>query len=291
MRLSTSSLAGTARTLVAVGTSSELFMFCTMRAATPRSGTVVLPSAGRRRRRSAGLRRRGLRRPRPASRRTASRRGVARGRLRGGRCRRSRWASPPGGRRGRRPATVDRLLAVAAASRARGGGVVRRGGRARPRPVVGEEVVPGVVDARRIGQIALVHLVDDPLVGTEIRERIVLRSLLGRHSRVRLFHHRSTARDDLVTWDGNHVRFRLRRQLLPLWTRPRSDSGPYRPSPPSWPFSRAVFGQDGCGAVADPMVGDRTAGGGRWRPGGVSSRQPGHRAGTPSTRATCPGSP
>src|SRR5919107_2143074 len=44
MRLSTSSFAGTARTLVAVGTSSEASMFCTIRAATPRSGTTVAPA-------------------------------------------------------------------------------------------------------------------------------------------------------------------------------------------------------------------------------------------------------
>src|SRR3954454_6574469 len=39
IRLSASSLAGTARTLVAVGTLSEASMFCTIRAATPLSGT------------------------------------------------------------------------------------------------------------------------------------------------------------------------------------------------------------------------------------------------------------
>src|SRR5690349_7704024 len=39
MRLSASSFAGTARTLVAVGTWSEVSMFWAMRAATPRSGT------------------------------------------------------------------------------------------------------------------------------------------------------------------------------------------------------------------------------------------------------------
>src|SRR3954449_13582969 len=38
MRLSTRSLAGTARTLVAVGTVSEAFMFLTTAAAAPRSG-------------------------------------------------------------------------------------------------------------------------------------------------------------------------------------------------------------------------------------------------------------
>src|SRR5437763_8127005 len=44
MRLSTSSFAGTARTLVAVGTVSDWSMLATMRAATPRSGTVFAPA-------------------------------------------------------------------------------------------------------------------------------------------------------------------------------------------------------------------------------------------------------
>src|SRR3954447_16559186 len=45
MRLSASSLAGTARTLVAVGTVSEAFMFLTTLAAAPRNGTRVTPLA------------------------------------------------------------------------------------------------------------------------------------------------------------------------------------------------------------------------------------------------------
>src|ERR687885_2326698 len=44
IRLSASSLAGTARTLVAVGTVSEAFMFLTTLAAAPRSGTRFGPS-------------------------------------------------------------------------------------------------------------------------------------------------------------------------------------------------------------------------------------------------------
>src|SRR3954471_4206011 len=44
MRLSASSLAGTARTLVAVGTVSETFMFLTTAADAPRSG-LCLPAA------------------------------------------------------------------------------------------------------------------------------------------------------------------------------------------------------------------------------------------------------
>src|SRR3954451_7247939 len=46
MRLSASSLAGTARTLVAVGTVSETFMFLTTAAAAPRSGDWVPPATG-----------------------------------------------------------------------------------------------------------------------------------------------------------------------------------------------------------------------------------------------------
>ena len=45
IRLSASSLAGTARTLVAVGTVSEVSMLATTRAAAPRSGTVSPPVA------------------------------------------------------------------------------------------------------------------------------------------------------------------------------------------------------------------------------------------------------
>src|SRR4051794_14082453 len=45
MRLSMSSLAGTARTLVAVGTSSEASMFVTTRAAGPRNGVTCDPPA------------------------------------------------------------------------------------------------------------------------------------------------------------------------------------------------------------------------------------------------------
>src|SRR4051812_304379 len=46
MRLSMSSLAGTARTLVAVGSSSDCSMLATMRAAMPLSGLVSAPAAG-----------------------------------------------------------------------------------------------------------------------------------------------------------------------------------------------------------------------------------------------------
>src|SRR5919112_1006184 len=46
MRLSASSFAGTARTLVAVGTVSETFMFLTTLAAAPRSGDCVPAATG-----------------------------------------------------------------------------------------------------------------------------------------------------------------------------------------------------------------------------------------------------
>src|ERR1700759_678447 len=46
IRLSASSLAGTARTLVAVGTVSDCCMFFAMAAAAPRIGLTCSPSAG-----------------------------------------------------------------------------------------------------------------------------------------------------------------------------------------------------------------------------------------------------
>src|SRR5688500_13308663 len=46
MRLSASSFAGTARTLVAVGTVSETFMFLTTAAAAPRSGDCLPAATG-----------------------------------------------------------------------------------------------------------------------------------------------------------------------------------------------------------------------------------------------------
>src|SRR3954463_6543304 len=45
MRLSARSLAGTARTLVAVGTDSDAFMFLTTALAAPRSGVLVPPGS------------------------------------------------------------------------------------------------------------------------------------------------------------------------------------------------------------------------------------------------------
>ena len=170
MRLSASSLAGTARTLVAVGTVSETFMFLTTAAAAPRSG-LCLPAAtgvagfgggrgaawlgglGGRRAALGGSAAGSARRPaRPAG---CGRRG---GRGLGG-APASRPAAAPwpaaAGAVGRRGAA---RCAVAAADRA-------------ARPVVGEELVPGLVHAGRVGEVLLVHLLDQPLVGAESRHR------------------------------------------------------------------------------------------------------------------------
>ena len=92
MRLSTSSLAGTARTLVAVGTSSEASMFCTIRAATPRS-VVALRPAGAAGALAAGFAGRAWPAAWPVGRRRRLRR--CRGGAAGARRRRS--ASPGGG--------------------------------------------------------------------------------------------------------------------------------------------------------------------------------------------------
>src|ERR1700749_4531106 len=62
IRLSISSLAGTARTLVAVGTSSDADMFLTTAAAAPRSTCTSSPSAGGGAAGVFGARGRGLRR-------------------------------------------------------------------------------------------------------------------------------------------------------------------------------------------------------------------------------------
>ena len=67
----------------------------------------------------------------------------------------------------------------AVALRGRGGGSGLAG-----RLVVGEEVVPRRIDAGRIGEVPLVHLLDDPLVGTEAGQGLS-RGVLGRHVRSR----------------------------------------------------------------------------------------------------------
>ena len=130
-RLSMSSLAGTERTLVAVGTPSEASMFVTTRAAGPRS-TVTVPSGGGAL--GAGAVGAGV----GAGASAPARWG--RGRLRG---------------RGR--------------DRRRGG---RLGDGPGARPVVREEVPPRVVDTVAVGEVLLVELVDEPLVGAERRQGV-----------------------------------------------------------------------------------------------------------------------
>ena len=131
-RLTSSSLAGTLRKLVAVGTSRLASMLATMRAAAPRIG---------------------LRPPGPRS--VAARRlrlGDRRGGAAGG------CAAP----------ALERPRAPAA-----GGGAVTCGGGVAP--VVGEEVLPALAHRRRVGQVLLVHLVDEPRVGAEgAREQLAI---------------------------------------------------------------------------------------------------------------------
>ena len=127
-RLTSRSLAGTLRKLVAVGTSRLASMLATMRArgAADRLAHRRLGGVGGRRGAAAG---------------------GGRGR-RGGAARRGGGAGG-GGRRGR-----------------------LRGGVA---PVVGEEVLPALAHRRRVGQVLLVHLVDEPRVGPEgAREQLAI---------------------------------------------------------------------------------------------------------------------
>ena len=173
MRLSMSSLAGTARTEVAVGTSSEPSMFVTTRAAGPRSGEVSLPpmlgtcgvtvalgKVGAAVAVGSGV--------------TAPGRGcmgaggslpagsvvVGPGVRPVGRC--GRWGGH-GWRRRRRPVhAVGRHL-----DRWLGWHGDRAGERHVRGLVVGEEVPPCLVHRLRVGEVRLVELVDQPLVGSE----------------------------------------------------------------------------------------------------------------------------
>ena len=182
MRLSDSSLAGTARTDVAVGTDSELSMFVTTRAAAPLSGRG---RAGRRRRGVGAARR-------PRGRGSVPRRPSAAGGAAGAAFARRRRV-----RQRRRSAAARRALAAAAAAGA-GAGAAGRGtvappparvrgagaaGRAVVGAVVGQELAPGLRDAVGVLQVLLVDLVHQPLVGPEVR----LLSRLRRHAAVRLF--------------------------------------------------------------------------------------------------------
>ena len=188
MRLSMSSLAGTARTQVAVGTSSEDSMLVTTRALAPRRGVVwlVRPAPvglglargvrcglGRARASLAAVRGRWLpaRRGRLVRRPRCCGRGLAAGRLRG-----------PGG-------AGDGAGAGASAGAGAGplrspcAGAVRRrrlsGRRRLTRAVVLEEVPPRAVDAVAVLRVLLVQLVDQPLVGSEGGQGVAGRGLLG----------------------------------------------------------------------------------------------------------------
>ncbi len=157
MRLSAISFAGTARTLVAVGSASEACMLLTTRAAAPRS--VCAPGGGvgplgcrgtsSRRRRSIEHAVRGPRAGPPrvrASRRTGA--GVA--------------------ATGAVGASLDVVGVGVVDVRAVDDGVAVAVGPVVGVPVVGEEVVPRGVDAARVGEVALVHVLHEPLVGAEV---------------------------------------------------------------------------------------------------------------------------
>ena len=205
MRLSTSSFAGTARTLVAVGTASEASMFCTIRAATPRSVVVLAPVGGGRRPSRAWPAAAFAGAAGPAAAGAGWPAGLAARRGGGGR-------SASAGADGAAPgASVPARAALAVAVAAVASVGVTIGRRAVGRPVVGEEVVPGRVDAGRVGEVPLVHLLDDPLVRTEARQWVVLRSLLGRHGRYRLFH---AIGCHATRWSSHGVGSRLRRHGL-----------------------------------------------------------------------------
>src|SRR5919202_1807613 len=142
MRLSASSLAGTARTLDAVGTVSEAFMFLTTLAAAPRRGSRFGPSP-------------------------AGWPGAVAGLLVGGGLLGGGGRLPVGGR-GRRGGRLELGGLSGLSGRCRP--VVARGHRA-ARPVVGKKLMPRLVHARGIGEVLLVHLLDQPLVGAESRHR------------------------------------------------------------------------------------------------------------------------
>ena len=181
-RLSASSLAGTARTLVAVGTvqrglhvrddpRGRAAQRCRRRAAAPPlrpASAAAWPAsspacaAGSA---VSALRRAGCRSALVSAWASAGAAAGCRGRRRW-RVRRSGWAPAASAaavavrRAGSSPAAV-----ASAGCRRPAPGPVPAG------PVVGEEVVPGRVDAVRVGQVALVHVLDEPLVGAEVARR------------------------------------------------------------------------------------------------------------------------
>ena len=179
IRLSASSLAGIARTLVAVGTARLAVMLVTVRAAAPRSLLTSVPSGGVGGEGRAGVGGEGRAGGGgeggaglgtggaaglgggPSGRGSGNlgrgllgaRRLRARGTLRSGR--RGRLGRDRLGRRGLRGALEpdDRLRP----------GSVGEGGL-----IVGEEAPPGSVHRTRVSQIPLVELLDQPFVGAEV---------------------------------------------------------------------------------------------------------------------------
>src|SRR4051794_23354158 len=149
-RLTSSSLAGTSRKLVAVGAPRLASMLSTIRAEAPRSGSAAPHSL-------AGIA--GAAGPGGAGAGTglgggrgAAGGGRGRGRRRGGhRLGRRRGRGGRGGRRGRR-------------GRRDGGNLAAR---AQLVAVVGEEVAPRLAHRARVGEVPLVHVVDEPGVGSE----------------------------------------------------------------------------------------------------------------------------
>ena len=174
MRLSQSSLTGTERTEVAVGTVSEASMFCTVRAGAPRSTVYVGSSLA-----AAGAAGAGL-----LGHRAAGARGPAR---------RRRWpggAGPPGwawpvaeplpALPGRLPGARDRARASGVAAGAGAGACGRSAGAAGlPLPAAGGGAGVGrrSRSAHSVGTLPgsarelVVHLVDEPLVGAEAGRR------------------------------------------------------------------------------------------------------------------------
>ncbi|CAG7605387.1 hypothetical protein SBRY_10817 [Actinacidiphila bryophytorum] len=182
MRLSNSSFTGMARTEVAVGSSSDAFMFLATAAAGPRrvTNSVSLSAAG-----AAGACA-GLAAGCAAAGCAAAGAGAAGGQARS-RCRGAGgagmvWRAGRGGHRlaGRHRCGGRACRGPRRPALARGG---RRGGRA-VRLVVGEEVPPGSVYRVRILEVLLVDLIDQPLVRAETRGRaFALRLVVGRDTR------------------------------------------------------------------------------------------------------------
>ena len=206
MRLSMSSFAGTARTEVAVGTSSEDSMLVTTRALAPRMGVCVASLSGPDALGASASRGLGVMDAAGSGRvlgvslavGAGAGAAVAGGGRRPRRAVRARRPEPAGGwparARGRRPGSGPwpgrgrgRGRGAGAVGRAggrRGGRPARGGGRVAAqgtltRRVVLEEVPPRAVDAVAVLLVLLVQLVDQPLVGSEGGQGVAGRGLLG----------------------------------------------------------------------------------------------------------------